>query len=192
MALQSWSNANSNNSWGRNIQQSWITSILAFGMISGLPAVVAWFSITLAHFDSDFSQAWATWHLEGTMAFLNHYLPRPSSKALSLYLAWVLFQAILYTFLPGYGTGQLTPAGNLLTYNINGLLAWQLTIALAICAMITGYIHPTIIAENWEGLLISANMYGYLLSALAYGKAYFWPSHAEDRKFSGLYRPFLS
>ncbi|RDL40911.1 uncharacterized protein BP5553_00890 [Venustampulla echinocandica] len=166
MVLQSWSKANSNNSWGQNIQQSWVTSILAFGMISGLPPVVMWFSITLAHFDSDFSQTWATWHLERAKAFINHYLPRPSSKALNLYLAWVLFQAILYTFLPGYGTGQLTPAGNLLSYNINGLLAWQLTIALAICAMITGYIHPTIIAENWEGLLISANIYEYLLSAV--------------------------
>lgn len=148
-----------------------------------------WFWITLTYFDGSFSQTSAAWRAEGSTRFIIHYMPKASSEARNLFIAWLSFQACLYTILPGGGTGQLTPAGNVLKYNINGLLAWQLTIGLAIFAVIWGYSDATIIADHWEGLLVSANAYGYLLSALAYAKAHFWPSHAEDRKFSGMTNP---
>jgi hypothetical protein len=43
-------------------------------------------------------------------------------------------------------------------------------------------------AQNWAGLLVAANVYGYILPMFAYAKAHVAPSHAEDRKFSGEIR----
>jgi len=44
---------------------------------------------------------------------------------------------------------------------------------------------PSIIAKNFGGLLVGANVYGYLLTLFAYAKAHIAPSHPGDRKFSG-------
>jgi len=111
------------------------------------------------------------------------------------YGAWLLFQAALYQFLPcKLSTGQLTPAGHLLKYRTNGLLAWALTHALFIAWLVHGCVDPAIIAKNWEPLLISVNAYGFILSGVAYTKAHLSPTHDGDRKFSGWCcpNPFLS
>ncbi len=36
-----------------------------------------------------------------------------------------------------------------------------------------------------KGILVATNIYGYLLTLFAYTKAHLFPSHPEDRKFSG-------
>jgi 7-dehydrocholesterol reductase len=114
------------------------------------------------------------------------YAPQPSSKAALGYTAWVLFQAGLYQFLPSQlSTGQLTPAGNLLQYRTNGLLAWVVTHALFGGLVLFGNLDPAIIARNWEGLLVAANVAGFALSLVAYAKAHVSPTHGGDRKFSG-------
>jgi 7-dehydrocholesterol reductase len=43
---------------------------------------------------------------------------------------------------------------------------------------------PTVIADNWGALLLSMNGYGYMLAIFSFVKAYLFPSHPEDRKFS--------
>jgi len=43
-----------------------------------------------------------------------------------------------------------------------------------------------VIYDNWGGLLIVANIYGYLLAIFSYVKAYLFPTHPKDRKFSGI------
>jgi 7-dehydrocholesterol reductase len=48
-----------------------------------------------------------------------------------------------------------------------------------------GLFEPTIIYDNWGALLVFANIYGYSLTAFSFLKAHFFPTHAEDRKFSG-------
>lgn len=114
-------------------------------------------------------------------------LPRPTMQGFALYFGWVLFQGLLYAFVPGkIGYGQRTPAGLLLPYNVNGLKAWAISHIL----FIYGSLHfkafsPSIIADNWGPLLIATNVYGYLLAAFSYIKAHLFPSHPEDRKFSG-------
>ncbi|KAJ6078150.1 ergosterol biosynthesis ERG4/ERG24 family-domain-containing protein [Penicillium canescens] len=40
-------------------------------------------------------------------------------------------------------------------------------------------------AQNWSALLIVANIYGLAVSVLAYMKAYIWPSHKSNQRFSG-------
>jgi 7-dehydrocholesterol reductase len=44
---------------------------------------------------------------------------------------------------------------------------------------------PTIIFDHFGGLLIFANIYGYSLATFTFIKAYLFPTHADDRKFSG-------
>ena len=102
------------------------------------------------------------------------------------YLTWVSVQALLYSYLPGPTSyGQMTPAGNLLQYTTNGLLAWTVTHALYAATSLVGILDPAIIARNWEALLVTVNVYGILLAAFALMKAYLAPSHPLDRKFTG-------
>ena len=102
------------------------------------------------------------------------------------YACWLAFQATLYRLLPGpLSTGQLTPAGNLLKYKTNGLLAWAVTHLLTVLAATFGLLDLALIANHWEGLLVAVNVYGMLLAAFCQIKAHLVPSHPNDRKFSG-------
>ncbi|KAJ5828071.1 uncharacterized protein N7525_006324 [Penicillium rubens] len=99
---------------------------------------------------------------------------------------WLAFQAVLYHYLPGpTNTGQRTPAGHLLTYRMNGLLAWVITHVAFIALCYLDLLDPAFIPRNWEGMFAAMNLAGFGLSLLAYLKAYLMPTHPEDRKFSG-------
>jgi 7-dehydrocholesterol reductase len=122
----------------------------------------------------------------GPTSFLQQFAPRPNLQVNIGYGAWLLFQAALYQFLPSVlSSGQLTPAGHLLKYRTNGLLAWVVTHVLFLVTSYLGLLDPAILARNWEALLVSVNFYGFLLSGVAYGKAHLMPTHVGDRKFSG-------
>lgn len=109
-----------------------------------------------------------------------------SVKACIGYLIWLVFQANLYIFLPGRtSSGRLTPAGNVLKYNTNGLVALAVTHLLILMAAVAGILNPAILAKHWEGLFVAANMYGGLLSIFSYVKAHIAPTYPQDRKFSG-------
>jgi len=73
--------------------------------------------------------------------------------------------------------------------------AWVVTHLLFLGLSTPGLnLFPTsIIEQHWGGLLVAANVYGYLLAAFVFVKAHFFPSHLEDRKFSGslLYDAFM-
>lgn len=142
--------------------------------------------ITLEHFDGSLSTALLGLWAEGPASFAIRFAPRMSFKACIGYLIWLVFQANLYTFLPGRNnSGRLTPAGNLLKYTTNGLIALGVTHLLIVMAAIAGILNPAILAHQWEGLFIAANIYGSLLSILSYVKAHIAPTYPEDRKFSG-------
>jgi 7-dehydrocholesterol reductase len=122
-------------------------------------------------------------------------LPKPTAIGFALYAFWLLFQAMLYVYLPGkIGYGQTTPAGHKLPYIVNGLLAWFVThLVFVLASLYFGFFKPSIIATNWGGLLVAANCYGYFLTIFSYIKAYLFPTHAEDRKFSNsaMYNMFM-
>jgi len=105
------------------------------------------------------------------------------------YAVWISFQTCLYQLLPSkISIGQLTPAGNLLKYRTNGLLAWAVTHLLYALLVWKFGLDPAIIAKNWGGLLLAANVYGFILTAFAYVKARQNPTHNADVKFSGKFR----
>jgi 7-dehydrocholesterol reductase len=115
-----------------------------------------------------------------------------------LYLSWVAFQAIIYVIVPGrIAHGQITPGGHLLPYCVNGWNAYWISIALFCIGSFPIFglelFSPTIIYDNWAGLLVVTNIFAYALTLFAYIKASLWPSHPEDVKWSGsiLYDIFM-
>lgn len=173
-------------SWGRWAGGSWLSATGCAGISIGGPLLVFLLWVALEDFDGSLLASLSAFWSKGLIPFAVRFAPQPSVKAYIGYVAWLVFQATLYAFLPGKdSSGQLTPAGNLLKYNTNGLLAWVVTHLLAVMAAISGILDPAMLAKHWEGLLVAANLYGVMLSAFAYLKAYIAPTHPEDRKFSG-------
>ncbi len=81
----------------------------------------------------------------------------------------------------------MTPAGNVLEYKVNGFNVWIFThILFYTCSFYLKSFSPSVIYDNWGPLLIFANIYGYCLAFFSYLKAYWFPTHPEDRKFSGI------
>ena len=120
-------------------------------------------------------------------AVFGQYLPRPTVVGSQIFVGWLVFQGLLYAWLPAkIGYGQRTPAGHMLPYKVNGLLAWVVTHLLFVVASFHyGWFAPTVVHDHWGALLVAANVYGYSLTVFAYAKAHWFPTHAEDRKFSG-------
>jgi len=150
------------------------------------PSLVIFSWISLSAFDGSLFAAWESMVQTGPLLFFYTHAPRPDFNATVGYMAWLLFQVVLYQFLPSkLSSGQLTPAGHLLKYRTNGLLAWAVTHVLFGLSAVFGFMNAAIIARNWESLLVSANVAGFLLSGFAYAKAVVAPTHEGDLKFSG-------
>lgn len=173
-----------NLSWRRK-RKSWLSGAACIFMITVPPSLVILTWIALEHFNGSLFTALYALQEFGLSTFLRQFAPAADLRTSLAYFAWVLFQAFLYTVLPGRSTGQLTAAGNLLEYHTNGFLAWQITVAVFALAVFTGILDPAFTAKNWEGLVVTYNIYGYFLSVVAYVKAHYAPSYAEDRNFSG-------
>ena len=173
-------------SWGRQVKASRWAATGSLFMVVVIPLWLFWNWIALEFFDGSYLLEIAALHRNGVWLFCSHYLPHPSWDASLGYIGWLFFQAALYQFLPGpISTGQLTPAGNILQYKTNGLLAWVVTHAIAVGAALLGYLDLTIIADHWEGLLVAMNIYGILLPALCLIKGYIAPSYPGDSRYSG-------
>lgn len=173
--------------WGRSHHHgSWIHSLGCLGVMLLSPLLVIFYFITLTSFQGSLSLSTKLLLDIGPLSFFRLYFPQASLKASIGYVAWLFFQAALYLGLPGrISTGQLTPAGNLLKYKTNGLSAWIVTHALFFGLSWYGVLDPAILARNWEGLLVAANVWGFLLTGIAFMKANLSPTHEQDRKFSG-------
>lgn len=176
-------------SWGRRHHHgSWLHALGCASIMLCCPALVISLWISLSSFNGSLSAAYEAMLQVGPIHFFAKYAPRPDFNVTAGYGVWLLFQVALYQFLPSkLSTGQLTPAGNLLKYRTNGLLAWAVTHVLFGLAASFDLIDPAILANNWQGLLVAANVFGFLLSGLAYAKAVLSPTHAGDRKFSGSF-----
>lgn len=171
-------------SW-RNRRTSWLSSAACIFMITIPPFLTVFSWVALEFFDGSLLSAMNELQDQGFFLFLKRFAPEADMKVSIAYLGWVLFQAILYTVLPGRSTGQLTASGRLLAYRTNGFLSWLIAISAFSFATFFRFIDPSTIARHWGGLIVIFNIYGYLLSVVAYIKAYFAPSHIEDRNFSG-------
>lgn len=174
-------------SWGRRHHHgSWLHALGCAAIMLLCPCLVIFLRVALSSFHGSLSAAYNALLDFGPANFFLLYAPRPDSKVTLGYGAWILLQVALYQFLPSkLNTGQLTPAGNLLKYRTNGLLAWIITHVLFLTLAVFGFLDPAILARHWEPLLVTANIAGFLLTGLAYAKAHLSPTHEKDRKFSG-------
>lgn len=183
------------NIWGRASKASAFTLLSCFFIMSLTPFLVFYFYISGVHFGGSLF-AFADTLLEDR-SLLSHFLPSFSFGALTLFFFWVCFQAglsllpdFLHKWIPSYQGGvhfgAVTPAGNQLPYNINGLQAWFISHLFFIsCSFGLNLFSPTVIFDHFGALLWVVNGFGFALGAFAYIKALYFPSFKEDRKFSG-------
>lgn len=163
--------------WGRNSAPSWLTILLSTLVMVCSPifVIIVW--------------NWCHRYGGNLLALLVGGLafPKFNLESLFIYVEWVLFQAALYLYLPGkIAYGQQTPAGHILPYRINGLWAWIISNGAFLLGSIGfGLFEPSIIADNWGGLLVATNLYGLLLTGFVYLKAKLSPTHLDDCKKSG-------
>ena len=108
-------------SWGRRSKATWTASL---GALFVIIFVVGWIStnfIALEYYGGSLRAVAQAVFKQGLVDFVAQKAPRGSKAATMGYLSWVIFQAFLYSYLPGkLCYGQLTPAGNLLQYTTNG------------------------------------------------------------------------
>lgn len=181
--------------WGRASTVDLFSWVGTLGILTLTPLMVFYFMIACTRFGGSLFDP-IPLILNGEFSL--SWLPPFSFSACALWGSWLIFQIILAVFVPdyfhkwipgyvgGYLKGAVTPAGNQLPYNINGLQAWAIShLLFVVGAFGLGLFSPTIIFENWGPLLWMANIGGYSLAIFAYVKAYLFPSFAEDRKFSG-------
>lgn len=172
--------------WGRRAKATRVDGIVAALVVLVVPCWMNMDRIALRYFDGSLaSAANALWE-RGSVDFVFNYYPRPSKIAICGYAACILFQAVLYIALPGrVCRGQRTPGGQLLEYTANGLLAWVVTHIAFLTAVLFGGINASMIADQWDGLVVAMDVYGILVSTAAVLKGYLAPSFAGDRKVSG-------
>ena len=175
--------------WGRSSsRRSWLRSLFSASPVWLAPVIALSFFVTLSHFDGSLSKFAAAGLEEGFLPLFIAHGPRLTLKGTLAYVCWIALQAALFQYLPGpTNTGQRTPAGRLLAYRTNGLWAWIITHALYLALCYYGVLDAGFIPRNWGNLVAAMNLAGFLISAFAYGKAYLMPTHADDRKFSGMY-----
>lgn len=186
------SSTGSNSDWGRASKVD-LTSYLSSAAIPLLtPFVALYFFISAFYFDCSLLAPLTT----SPLLWWNK-LPPFSWTACGFILGWIGFQ-ILLACIPDYmhllfknyrggiRQGSVTPAGNQLSYNINGLQAWVIShIAFLLGAFYFEWFKPSVIFDHWGSIFIMANVIGWSLAFFVYLKAYQFPSYARDRKFSG-------
>ncbi|PQE10044.1 hypothetical protein CJF31_00003957 [Rutstroemia sp. NJR-2017a BVV2] len=173
--------------WGRTgVGRSWLGSLIASSPVILAPIASISTFITLTAFGGSFSSFGAAVKKEGFWSICATYGPQLTTKGILAVTSWIGLQALFFRYLPGESrTGQYTPAGHLLTYQMNGLYAWILTHILYCVLCWFGFLDPGFIPRNWSSLIAATNLAGLLISAFAFVKAYLNPTHPNDRKFSG-------
>lgn len=183
--------------WGR----AWNTTLFSFlstlAILLFTPLMVFYFYIACVHFEGSLAETTHALYTQPWSVLWN-LMPPFEIKAFALLLGWISFQAVLYLFLPdqihkifplyrgGIQQGSTTPAGNILSYQINGLQSWLISHLLFLLGSFGfGWFSPTIIADLWGPLLWAVNICGYALAWIVFLKAYLFPTSLADRKFSG-------
>ncbi|KAH7558626.1 hypothetical protein BM1_04763 [Bipolaris maydis] len=128
------------------------------------------------------------------IGFVVDRIPRPTLASSLAYLGWVVYQAALYQYAPGpLHIAPRTPGGRRLSYRLNGLTAWALTLFTALAASKIFNIELSWIAKHWGQLLASANLYCAVLIAIFRYKSKTWPdNHGETISMDGFWRDLMN
>ncbi|KAF7155508.1 hypothetical protein CNMCM6106_004654 [Aspergillus hiratsukae] len=175
--------------WGRSsLRHSWLRTLFSSAPVVLAPLLALSCFLALAGYEGSLSKLSAAILQDGLVSVLRVHGPSFTVQGMTAMICWLAFQAMLFYYLPGpTNTGQRTPAGHLLTYRTNGLLAWVITHVVFASLCCVGILDPGFVPRNWGGLFAAMNLAGFLLSSLAYLKAYLMPTHPEDRTFSDFF-----
>lgn len=185
--------------WGRNNTPSFLTTVSLVLLFFTLPFFAFMFQcVNSPPFNGSF-QNLKLLLSEEPISFCVDSISTSSITNTSVILAiWILFQFVLYLipdyfgkFLQKIGVtsivyrggiqyGQITPAGNKLAYNVNGLQALVITLIMFCSFHYTGALNGSWIASNWIPLFISANIFGYVLTFAFYARALAGSKHATQ------------
>ncbi|XP_075257685.1 7-dehydrocholesterol reductase-like isoform X2 [Convolutriloba macropyga] len=187
-----------NLSWGRTGHASWGHVMGVLFIVTTTPVMVFYFFLSIDQYGGKaLDPIFNLFSGEEDIWLIVSKLPRVSLYAFYIGSLWFMFQVflfmlpdILHYIVPKYKGGihfgPVTPAGHILPYNINGLQAWFISNALFLLnGFYFEFFTPTIIVDNFGGLLWAAVITGNIIAILAYIKAIVAPTHAKDRKFTG-------
>ena len=169
--------------WGRRKNAGVLTGLKAIAMMMCAPLGTLLLAKAIEQHDG--ALIWALQSVPNTSAGWTDNF-RPTWQMHSFIAAYTAIQAIMYRHLPGPShDGQRTPAGHLLRYKTNGFLAFLLSCSLLAAADLTGCMKASFIASHWASLLACLNIWGLVLTLFVYVKARLFPTHPQDRVFSG-------
>ncbi|XP_070579698.1 7-dehydrocholesterol reductase-like isoform X1 [Ptychodera flava] len=182
--------------WGRAWEVDLGTYLGVVGLLMFAPLLVFYFFLSCDKYQCSLSGPILDYN-GGHVFYLWELLPKATWNAWKVGLIWLAYQVVqyfvpdvLHYILPSYKggvqLGAVTPAGNQMLYLVNGLQVWVVTHILFFAnAFYFKLFSPTIVFDNWGGLLWVANITGYVVATFAYVKAHFFPTSREDCKFSG-------
>jgi len=115
-------------------------------------------------------------------------VPAPTLNVVLAYIGWVAFQAAIMIFLPGTPCkGLPTPAGNVMPYKINALMAYWVTIsAWFLFAYQLNLFSPTFIYDNFGSFISVGTIFGVALALTMYFKGIYYPTNT-DRSVHGKF-----
>lgn len=163
-----------------------VNEAISFILVMGSPLFALFYWVTYQYFDASLASATTALLSEGLSDFFLPRIPHMTWASAAAYLLWVLFQALLYVYVPGpIYLAPRTPGGRQLTYKLNGFRAWVISVGGAGMASYYGVLNPSVIAVYWGHLLAAANIYSLLLLWLFQIKARVKPDNEGDTLFTG-------
>lgn len=99
---------------------------------------------------------------------------------------WMLFQAVLYRYLPGARSiGQCTPAGYLPIYTTNGLLVCIMSCLVYGALVAASRLKASSLTAHWGSFFVALNLRGLAATIIAYTKARLVPTQSNDQNRNG-------
>jgi len=186
--------------WGRHATCDWLLSLQATFMMSITPMFCLFCLKAIALYDGSLWECSKSvinavlsidsiWHVDWS------FIPPITVRSVIIYSCWLSIQLLFWYIVPGpTAFGQLTPAGELLKYKVNGLNCWVMThVLLALCTLVLHMFPASVLYDEWLNLYSVANVFGVLLTFFVYFKAWFFPTHPRDRVYTGsvIYDMFM-
>lgn len=166
------------------MQEKLRTLVPLFFMIACPPtSIVFWYTnVSLGGSFQKLGQLFANDGVFNTLATIWSPVFFGTAMAWKMIAIFALLQLLLMKFLPGKAfTGPITPQGNIPEYKSNGVASFFITLSLfTICSFKLHLFSPTIIYDNFGGLVGALNFFSLFFCIVLYLKGRFAPSSSDS------------
>jgi 7-dehydrocholesterol reductase len=158
------------------------TTVWPLGVMLAAPLFVFLLWYTGAAHGGSFADLWAN----ATWMTLVAVWPRPTWEAVQIVAVFVAVEALLMLLLPGkVYLGPVTPAGERVSYRVNGLSAWVATnVLFYVGGFRLHWFTPTVIYDQFGPILAVCCLASAVLCGLLYAKGVWFPG-GKDAGRSG-------